>query len=400
MRAKESLFILLMLLVCVPSFSQASQAVSSRQEQLNLHTRLAQQYLREKRPDLAIPELREVVALDPNNVDARGNLGVLLFFRGDYANAALQLRAALKLQPDLWKIQGLLGLSERRIGESSEGREDLEAAFPYMQDEKFKIEVGNNLIDSYTSTGDLDKAATTVSAMLKLQPTDVNLLYTAYRLYSDLADQSMLTMALTSPNSAQMHQVMAHELARHGDTDAAIANYRQAIKLDPKLPGLHFELAEILNNSEDPSLKAQAEAEYRAALAINPMDEKSELALGNIAAKRGDLKEAYDDDLHALKLQPNDAEAHTDLAKVLMSMNQPQKAQKLLEQALQIDPTDYVAHYRLSTLYARAGRPADAKHELEEYKKYKDLKDQLSNIFHQMRVESGKNTRDDSDAEK
>ncbi|HEX4020357.1 MAG TPA: tetratricopeptide repeat protein [Acidobacteriaceae bacterium] len=365
-----------------------------------MHTRLAQQYLREKRPDLAIPELREVVALDPNNVDARGNLGVLLFFRGDYANAALQLRAALKLQPDLWKIQGLLGLSERRIGESSEGREDLEAAFPYMQDEKFKIEVGNNLIDSYTSTGDLDKAATTVSAMLKLQPTDVNLLYTAYRLYSDLADQSMLTMALTSPNSAQMHQVMAHELARHGDTDAAIANYRQAIKLDPKLPGLHFELAEILNNSEDPSLKAQAEAEYRAALAINPMDEKSELALGNIAAKRGDLKEAYDDDLHALKLQPNDAEAHTDLAKVLMSMNQPQKAQKLLEQALQIDPTDYVAHYRLSTLYARAGRPADAKHELEEYKKYKDLKDQLSNIFHQMRVESGKNTRDDSDAEK
>ncbi len=31
--------------------------------------------------DLAIPELEKIVALDPNNVEARANLGVLLFFK-------------------------------------------------------------------------------------------------------------------------------------------------------------------------------------------------------------------------------------------------------------------------------------------------------------------------------
>jgi len=49
---------------------------------------------------LAIPEFRAIVALDPKDVDALGNLGVLLFFQGDYANATPQLRAAVKLRPD------------------------------------------------------------------------------------------------------------------------------------------------------------------------------------------------------------------------------------------------------------------------------------------------------------
>jgi len=50
-------------------------------------------------------------------VDARGNLGVVLFFRGAYADAIRQLRAALKSRPALPKIQALLGIVEKRTGE-------------------------------------------------------------------------------------------------------------------------------------------------------------------------------------------------------------------------------------------------------------------------------------------
>jgi hypothetical protein len=38
-------------------------------------------------PDLAISELQKVIELNPGNVDARGNLGVLYFFRGNYKDA-------------------------------------------------------------------------------------------------------------------------------------------------------------------------------------------------------------------------------------------------------------------------------------------------------------------------
>jgi tetratricopeptide (TPR) repeat protein len=381
-------------LAILPSFPQAP---SSPQQNLEVHARLAQQYLSEGKPELALPELKAVVALDPANVDARGNLGVLLFFRGDYADAVPQLRAALKLRPDLWKIQALLGLAEERMSSETEGRKDLEAAFPHLQDEKFAIQVGNQLIDSYSSTGDLDKAAAIISNMLKLDPTDVDLLRTSYRLHSDLAGQAMLTLAMVAPNSAQMHLVMAHELARQGEEVAAIANLRQALQQDPRLPGLHFELGELLYNSSDKSLQAQSEDEFKAALTVNPSDEKAELGLGDIAAKRGDLQEAAAHDRRALQLRPDDSEADKELAKVLISLNQPQEAQKLLEKAIQIDPTDATAHFRLSTLYRQQGQIEDAKRELVQYQKYKDMKEKLGKIFHQMRIETGADTHDETD---
>ena len=148
------------LILCFASISSFSQDVSSHQEDLEVHSRLAQQYLKQDRPELAIGEFQAIVALDPNNVTARGNLGVLLFFRGDYIGAAPQLRAALRLQHDLWNIEALLGLCEKRIGEKSKGSEDLETAFPHLQDDKIKLEAGEELIAIYSSIGKLDKAET------------------------------------------------------------------------------------------------------------------------------------------------------------------------------------------------------------------------------------------------
>ena len=74
-----------------------AQVAADTQEQIARHNRKIQQYLQEEKPDLAIPEFQAVVALDPNNADARGNLGVLLFFKGDCVQAAPQLRAATSL---------------------------------------------------------------------------------------------------------------------------------------------------------------------------------------------------------------------------------------------------------------------------------------------------------------
>ena len=81
--------------------------------------------------------------------------------------------------------------------------------------------------------------------------------------------------------------------------------------------------------------------------------------------------------LAPFKLQPSDPEANIGLAKVFMTMDQPQKAEPLLQHALQLDPTSAVAHFRLSTIYRQTGRTADAKHELEEYQKYKQMKEKL-----------------------
>jgi tetratricopeptide (TPR) repeat protein len=387
----------LLSLVFLPALtlSLAGQSAPDTPSQIEMHSHLAQQYLGAHRPDLAIPELEKVVALDPSNVDARANLGVLLFFRGDARGAIPQLRAALAIQPDLWRLRGLLGLAEGQLQDAQSSRADLEAAFPHLTDEKFQFDVGNALIDNYTSTADLDKAQAMVATLLANRPTDTSLLYLSYRLNTDLADQAMLTLALSAPNSAEMHQVMARELARHGDNDPAIANYREAIKLNPKLPGVHFELGDLLNHSSDETLQAGAQAEFEAALAANPRDEKAELELGMIAEKKGDLKTALADDTRALQLNPNDTDACTELGKLLIDMSQKKQAQKMFERAIEIDPSNYVAHYRLAALYRQQGKTEEAKEQVAEYQKYKETKDKLEKIFQSMRVASGQHPDND-----
>jgi tetratricopeptide (TPR) repeat protein len=397
MKKREVIRLVPAILLCLGSLQGITQSIAGRQQQIEAHNHQAQQYLRENRPDLAAAEFQAIIALDPKNVDARGNLGVMLFFREDYAGAVPQLRAALRLQPSLWKIEALLGMSERRTSDLKGAVDDLERSFPKLQEEKLRIETGMELIEIYNGTGDLDKAAAIVSILRGLYPTNVEILYASYRIYSDLAAESMLSLSMVAPDSARMHQVMAHETARQGEIETAIKNYREALQLDPKLPGLHFELAEALHSSSVPAEKEEAEGEYKAALALNPLDEESERSLGGIAAARNDQKEAYEYYSRAVQLQPNDADANIGLAKTLIAMNQPEKAVALLQRAIELDPTIAVAHYRLSLLYRNAGRTADAQHEMEVFLKYKQMKEKLREEYRQMRLKTAEAKSDETD---
>jgi tetratricopeptide (TPR) repeat protein len=206
----------------------------------------------------------------------------------------------------------------------------------------------------------------------------------------------MLSLSVVNSNSARMRQALAHELAIRGNTAEAIENYRAALKLDPKLPGLHFELAEMLNTLSTAEGRDEAEKEYKAALQINQFDEQSECRLGDIALQRDDLKEANKRYSRATELQPADPEAKIGLAKVFMTMDQPQKAEPLLQQAIKLDPTSALAHFRLSTVYRQTGRPADAKHELEEYQKYKEMKEKLRTVYRDLHEQQGTDENQDS----
>jgi tetratricopeptide (TPR) repeat protein len=389
---------LLWAVLCAASLPCLSQSTSSRQQQIETHRRQAAEYLKENRPDLAAPEFKALVALDPNDVDARGNLGVVLYFQGAYADAIPQLRAALKMRANLWKIQALLGIAEKRTGDINAARGDLEKAFPKVPEEKIRVETGMELIEIYSGAGELDKAAATVSVLRGLEPTDEAVLYTAYRIYSDLANESLLSLSVVAPSSARMHQAIAHELAKRGEATEAIVNYRAALKIDPDLPGLHFELAEMLNASTDAATRAEAESEYRAALQADPADAQAECRLGDIATRKNDLKEAYQRYSRALELQPDNVDANIGMANVLASTDQPEKAEPLLEHALELDPTNALAHFRLSSVYRHVGRTADAKHELEEYQKFKDMKEKLRDVYQELHLEPANDASDDTNS--
>jgi Flp pilus assembly protein TadD len=375
--------------VTPPAFSQSAP---TKQRQIESHSRQAQEFLRQGKPELAMGEFRAILALDPNNVDAHGNLGVTYFFQSDYAKAAPQLRSAVKLRPDLWKIQALLGISEKRLGQAG-AQADLEQSFPQLQEEKIRIQAGMELIEIYYAAGHLDKAAGVAGVLRQLAPTDTDILYTAYRIYSDLAGESMLSMAMLAPKSARMHQIMAQEMARQGNIGGAIEHYREAVKMDPRLPGLRFELAEALNLSETPSDQEQVEKEYQAALSDNPFDEKAECRLGDIALRASELESALTHYRRAVELQPNDAEACLGLGKTLTQMHRTAEAEPYLKRAAQLEPFTAVTHYRLSLVYRAAGRISGAQRELAEFQRLKDMKERLKQVYQEMRLQPVKQER-------
>src|ERR1700675_3076218 len=115
----------------------AQQSVSPQE-----HARRANEFLKANQPAKAIPEFEALVAAQPDNLDAQANLGVLLYFHARYSDALPHLRKAIQINPNLPKIQGLLGLCEYHLGQLDAARADLTAAVGNLPDPKFHKEVG------------------------------------------------------------------------------------------------------------------------------------------------------------------------------------------------------------------------------------------------------------------
>lgn len=376
-----------------------AQVPPNPQQEIASHFRQAQEFIKNDKPDLAAREFSAILALDPQNTDARGNLGVLFFFNKEYAKATPLLRETVKQRPDLTRLQALLGMAEKRIGQSANARTDLEHAFPQLEEEKVRLESGMELIELYYAAGELDKAAGIVGNLKQFAPANPTVLYIAHRIYAALADETTLSMTMVAPKSGLMHQLMAYEMARRNNTEGAVKNYREALKIDPTLPGLHFELAEALStlSGSDPK---EVEKQYEAALEVNPYDGKAESRLGEIAARQGDVKKAFSRYSRALELAPNDVDANISLAKLLVAMNQPEKAEPLLRHAIQLDPFNAIVHYRLSLLLRNEGQSEEATSEMAEFRKLKAMKERLTEVYDELRLKPLGRERSDEDVVK
>ena len=379
----------LLLAVAAPGFGALQQATTpGSAEQARTHQQKADAYLRDKRPDLAIPEFSAVLATDPQNLDAQANLGVLLFFDGKPSEAEPHLQAALSIDPSLAKLRMLLGTCEHHLGHLEDARRDITAALPQITDPKVRQQAGLEIIEIDTVLNDLPAAADVATQLKKDFPSDPEVLFAAWNVYTDLADEAVLDLSLAAPQSAQMHQAMAHVLIRERDNKAAIENLREALKINPALPGAHYELAELLRLSTLPADKAEAAEQYKLAIQYQPNDAASLTRLGDIAGENEDHTTAIARYKQALTAQPNYTDAQIGLAYELSETGHPDEAVPLLQQAINNDPMSMLAHFRLSAVYRRLHRPDDAKREIAQYEKLKSMKDNLRNVYDTMRLDS------------
>jgi tetratricopeptide (TPR) repeat protein len=332
----------------------------------------------------AAEQFRAALKIDPANVEANANLGAIAFFHGDCAGAIRNLRSALAVSPSLENAQGLIAMCEKRTGEPA-ARTDLESAFAKLKDPKLRVQVGVDLADLYYQNGDVDQTLPVVHELVELAPDNADILFFAQRIYSEMADDTMNKLALLAPDSARMQQLIAERLINAGDLKGAIDHYRKALAADPRLPGMHFELAEaLLESSNQAEERAEALKELDEALSSEGDNSRIECAYGRIAALQDKLDEALMHYQRAYKMDPNSGEAQFGLGKTLADQNKLDEALKFLRMAVQTDPMSASAHYRLALVCRDLHLDEEAQKELKLFQDVRQAKDHLAQVYGEM----------------
>ncbi len=375
----------LSLLFALPAYTGLPQAAIQKGAEIRDHFQRAQTALQANDARTAEKEFRAILALDPKNAGAHANLGVLAFGHGDCRAAFEEFRLALAVQPSLAKAQALLGICQKRLGDPS-ARASLEKSFQKLRDKPLRIQVGMELAGLYDREGNLDATASVMRSLVELDPENVDILYAAQRVYSELADDTLNKLAVVAPQSARMQQVIAERLINAGDLQGAIEHYRKAVEISPHLPGVRYEVAEAILESSphNPQAQAEAEKELEAAAKVDGQSARTECLFGRIAILRSDLESAYAHYNRAFALNPREVEAQLGLGRVLAMMEKPQEAVKYLRMAVQSDPLNSGAHYRLAIAYRNLQLTDEAQKEIRLYQEIKQTLDHVKKLYRQM----------------
>jgi len=172
--------------------------------------------------------------------------------------------------------------------------------------------------DAYASEGRLDAAEAEFHASLGIDAENEAALLGLGELeenagHLDDAMQHLSEASRVQPDSAEVHEQLARAYAQNGELGKALTELRATAALKPEDPTIHSALAQVLTATGDVD---GAIAEQRTALKLMENDPDGWNNLGVLEAKLGRNAAARADFEHALRLQPEHAQAKANLARL------------------------------------------------------------------------------------
>ncbi|HEX5482527.1 MAG TPA: tetratricopeptide repeat protein [Terriglobia bacterium] len=171
------------------------------------------------------------------------------------------------------------------------------------------------------------------------------------------------------PKTASYFLTKGQIQQRAGDQPGAIRSFLQAEQLRPGFAdpvyylGMSFFL--LGNDNNDNAYYNRAARHFKAALSLNPRDDKAEFMLGVVNVVEFKLSEAQKDFERALKLSPKNPYYHLHYGVLLSRIGDRSGALREMKIAEKLDPSYARTHFHLGDLDAQMGSFREAQKQLE-----------------------------------
>ena len=252
------------------------------------------------KPKEAVKTYQSALAIDPNRAAAYYALGVAHFKLGDNANAVTKLKKASTLEPGNPLPELELARIYLKLGKPADALKAIDEA----------LRIQPNLIEAGLLRGDI------LLAQGNIAPAE--------EAYTQLAERNP---KIASP---RLHLAMLYQ--QLGRREEAIASYRSAIAIDPKMAPAYNNLAGML--SEQKENWAEAEQLARMAVELTPQAAPFLDTLGWIYRGEGKLAESYQILSKAAQMAPDNPSIGAHWGIILADCGDHGKAIIQLEKAL------------------------------------------------------------------
>lgn len=257
-----------------------------------------------KQFDAAQTDLRNALGLEPRNIRALVDLGLVLGQSGAPAERQREpLDRALAIEPDHVLALVIRARLSAEAGHWESALEDLDRAHRAAPDDELVLRRRG---EAYDMLRRYDEAMADYQAVLKRDPSDRLVLADIgyLRLLTD-DPQGALEAAdrllKTSPDDGPGLFIRASALGRLDRGPEAMATFETLVRWKPDNLRARTALGELYLDVDKPEL---AEAQGDAALKLAPKDVDALLLRGQARALRGNLKDALADDEQAVSLSP------------------------------------------------------------------------------------------------
>ena len=256
------------------------------------------------------------------------------------------------------------GIELAEAGMCNQALPVLTKSISHLADKDLKKRAGFDGIRCAMALNQMDPALEFVRVLNRDFRGDPEVLYLTVHVFSDLSIRASQALLFTAPGSYQVHELNAESLETQGNWKDAAAEYREVLKKDPSLPGIHFRIGRLLLSApKTATSREEARREFEEELKISPNNAGAEYVLGELAREDEQWPAAIEHFGRAAKLDAGFADALIGLGRSLIAGGRAAEAVQPLELAEKLQPDNPVPHFHLATAYRRTGRKQDADRE-------------------------------------